>query len=63
MSVLNGNFGSLGYVVIAIFVVTWVISIFVYQINRYDTIEARRSGLLISATSPLSRNLTLSNLF
>jgi nickel/cobalt transporter (NiCoT) family protein len=43
VSVLNGNFGSLGYVVIAIFVVTWVISIFVYQINRYDTIEARRS--------------------
>jgi high-affinity nickel-transport protein len=43
VSVLNDNFGTLGYLIIAIFLVSWVVSIAIYQINRYDTIEARRS--------------------
>ena len=42
VSVLNDNFGSLGYLIIAIFVTSWVVSIAVYQINRYDTIEVRQ---------------------
>ena len=42
MAVLNDNFGSLGYLIVTIFVVSWAISIAVYQINRYDTIEVGR---------------------
>ncbi len=36
---LNGNFGSLGYVIIAIFVASWLISIAVYRIKRYDDLD------------------------
>jgi nickel/cobalt transporter (NiCoT) family protein len=39
VGVLNDNFGSLGYLTIAIFVVSWVVSIAVYQINRYDMVD------------------------
>ena len=42
VAVLNDNFGSLGYLIVTIFVVSWAISIAVYQINRYDTIEVGR---------------------
>jgi high-affinity nickel-transport protein len=42
VAVLNDNFGSLGYLIVAIFVVSWAVSVAVYQINRYDTIEVRR---------------------
>jgi nickel/cobalt transporter (NiCoT) family protein len=42
VGVLNDNFGSLGYLIIAIFVVSWVASIAIYQINRYDMVEVRR---------------------
>ncbi len=36
---LNDNFGSLGYVIIAVFVVSWIVSALVYRIKRYDEIE------------------------
>jgi high-affinity nickel-transport protein len=42
VSVLNDNFGSLGYLIVAIFVTSWVVSIAVYKVNRYDAIEVRR---------------------
>jgi high-affinity nickel-transport protein len=42
VSVLNDNFGSLGYLIVAIFVTSWVVSVAVYQVNRYDAIEVRR---------------------
>src|SRR6516165_5287997 len=42
VAVLNDNFGRLGYLIVTIFVVSWAISIAVYQINRYDTIEVGR---------------------
>jgi high-affinity nickel-transport protein len=37
---LNDNFGSLGYIVIAIFVVSWLGSMLVYRVKRYGEIEA-----------------------
>jgi high-affinity nickel-transport protein len=37
---LNDNFGVLGYVIVGIFVVAWLISYVVYRVNRYDEIEA-----------------------
>lgn len=33
---LNDNFGLLGYLVIGVFVVSWVVSIAIYKIRKYD---------------------------
>jgi high-affinity nickel-transport protein len=38
---LNDHFGSLGYLIIAIFVVSWLVSITVYRLARFDRIESR----------------------
>ena len=37
---LNDNFGSLGYLIIAIFVVSWLVSIAVYRLARFDRSKA-----------------------
>jgi high-affinity nickel-transport protein len=37
---LNDNFGSLGYLIIAIFVGSWIVSIAVYRLGRFDSLEA-----------------------
>ena len=36
---LNDNFGALGYLIIAIFALSWIISMVVYRLKRYDEIE------------------------
>jgi len=36
---LNSNFGTLGYVIVAIFVAAWLLSFAIYRLNRYDEIE------------------------
>jgi nickel/cobalt transporter (NiCoT) family protein len=36
---LNDNFGSLGYLIIAIFVGSWLISIAIYRLGRFDRLE------------------------
>ncbi|WP_371418352.1 HoxN/HupN/NixA family nickel/cobalt transporter [Methylocapsa sp. S129] len=36
---LNDNFGILGYCIVGIFIVAWLISYLVYRINGYDKIE------------------------
>ncbi|HEX4571810.1 MAG TPA: HoxN/HupN/NixA family nickel/cobalt transporter [Dongiaceae bacterium] len=38
---LNDNFGTLGYLIIAIFALSWIISMVVYRLKRYDEIEVR----------------------
>ena len=38
---LNENFGALGYVIIAIFLVSWMVSVIVYRLKGYDDIEVR----------------------
>lgn len=38
---LNENFGMLGYLIIAIFVVSWLISVMIYRLKGYDDIEVR----------------------
>ena len=37
---LNGNFGALGYLIIAIFVVCWIGSAAIYRLSGYDRLEA-----------------------
>ena len=41
---LNNNFGVLGYLIIGIFVVSWIVSIAFYKRNRYDDIDVRLAG-------------------
>jgi high-affinity nickel-transport protein len=36
---LNANFGSIGYLIVGTFVMSWLISIVVYRLNRYDEID------------------------
>ena len=36
---LNNNFGLLGYVIIAFFAVSWLVSLAVYKWRRYDALE------------------------
>jgi nickel/cobalt transporter (NiCoT) family protein len=36
---LNDNFGTLGYLIIAIFALAWLLSIAIYRIRRYDEVE------------------------
>jgi nickel/cobalt transporter (NiCoT) family protein len=39
---LNNNFGSLGYLIIAVFIVCWGVSALVYRVKRYDALEVAR---------------------
>ncbi|MDE8347293.1 MAG: hypothetical protein POH28_14155 [Acidocella sp.] len=36
---LNDNFGALGYIIIGIFALSWLVSTLVYKFKRYDEIE------------------------
>jgi high-affinity nickel-transport protein len=40
VSSLNDNFGALGYLIIAIFAVSWIVSVLLYRLNGYDRLEA-----------------------
>ncbi len=39
IAALNENFGSLGYVIIAIFVASWLVSIAIYRLGGFDRLE------------------------
>jgi high-affinity nickel-transport protein len=41
---LNDNFGTLGYVIVAIFALSWMVSIAIYRIRGYDALEAGSQG-------------------
>jgi high-affinity nickel-transport protein len=36
---LNDNFGALGYLIIGVFAVSWIVSILLYRLNGYDRLE------------------------
>ena len=36
---LNDNFGTIGYIIIGIFILSWIISTIVYKFQKYDDIE------------------------
>jgi high-affinity nickel-transport protein len=38
---LSDNFGTVGYIIIGIFVVSWLASTIIYKVRRYDDIEVR----------------------
>src|SRR5579864_7495824 len=41
---LNDHFGSLGYLIIAIFVLSWLVAIAIYRLARFDRVESRVSA-------------------
>jgi nickel/cobalt transporter (NiCoT) family protein len=41
---LNDNFNNLGFVIIGVFILAWVVSFAIYRINRYDELPAYPSG-------------------
>ena len=43
VALLNDNFGSLGYIIIGVFVASWLVSFAIYRIKRYDEIEVAES--------------------
>jgi len=47
---LNDNFGMLGYLIICIFVVSWIVSIGIYRLKGYNQLES-----LTSRSSPVLR--------
>jgi high-affinity nickel-transport protein len=46
VAMLNGDaaFGLIGYIVIAVFVVSWIASVLVYKLKRYDEIDVTLAG-------------------
>jgi high-affinity nickel-transport protein len=42
---LNAHFGMLGYGIVALFAVSWVVSIAIYKWRRFDLLELERSNL------------------
>ena len=40
VGVIDENFGTLGYVIVGVFVLSWAVSTAVYRLKRYDEIEA-----------------------
>jgi high-affinity nickel-transport protein len=38
---LNNHFGTLGYLIIVLFIAAWVVSVIFYKANRYDEIEVQ----------------------
>jgi nickel/cobalt transporter (NiCoT) family protein len=41
---LNDNFGTLGYLIVAIFALSWLVSIAIYRLRGYDTVGVAREG-------------------
>jgi len=45
ISNLSNNFGTIGYVIIGIFVLSWLISTIVYKVKKYDDIELKMAPI------------------
>ena len=39
MVALNSQFGALGYLIIALFVMSWLVSVLVYRLKGYDKLD------------------------
>jgi high-affinity nickel-transport protein len=41
---VNENFGALGFIIIALFIASWAVSVGVYKLLRYDELEERTAA-------------------
>jgi high-affinity nickel-transport protein len=39
ITTLSGNFGTLGFIIVGVFVASWAVSTVVYRLRRYDDLE------------------------
>jgi high-affinity nickel-transport protein len=44
ISSLNDNFGLLGYCIIALFILSWIVSIAIYKVQRFEELELEIEG-------------------
>ncbi|MFI5005764.1 MAG: HoxN/HupN/NixA family nickel/cobalt transporter, partial [Solirubrobacterales bacterium] len=44
VATLNADFGSFGYLIVAVFVVSWVISAAIYRLKGYDALDVARAA-------------------
>jgi len=42
---LNDNFGSLGYAIIGIFALSWIVSVVIYRVKGYDKLDVRAGSI------------------
>lgn len=42
IALLNDNFNNLGFIIITIFILAWVVSVIIYRYRGYDSLEIRR---------------------
>ncbi len=57
---LNNNSGAIGYLIVGVFVLSWLISFIVYRVRGYDEIEVSAGYETVGpGTHPDSRSLTL----
>jgi nickel/cobalt transporter (NiCoT) family protein len=49
VSSLNDNFGTLGYLIIGIFAVSWIVSVLLYRFNGYDRLEPAPAHAAVAA--------------
>jgi high-affinity nickel-transport protein len=59
---LNDNFGSLGFLIIGIFVASWLISFAIYRLGRFDRLEIAAMNRGVPRLDP-RRNLRANTLF
>jgi high-affinity nickel-transport protein len=43
---LNDNFNTIGFAIIGVFVVSWIVSIIIYRMNKYDEIEVSTGSVV-----------------
>ena len=41
---LNNNFNNLGFIIIAVFIIAWIASVFIYRYKDYDSLEIKRAS-------------------
>jgi high-affinity nickel-transport protein len=44
IGILNDNFNNLGFVIIGVFILSWLVSFLIYRIKDYDSLEPGRQG-------------------
>ena len=43
---LNDNFGVIGYVIVGLFILCWIVSFMIYRAKRYDEMDVRTTAQL-----------------
>ena len=38
---INGNFGALGYIIVGVFALSWLLSVVIYRAKGYDNLDIK----------------------